>query len=113
MLCNDARMIKYQHVIPSEALITKDYIHFCRVIIDEYNEAKSMVNRLNQRLELEKKSLISNAAELNERDKQATRNYISRIEKDIEKWTKVRDLLQRLKNSDKRMMRIFCTKNTK
>jgi hypothetical protein len=98
---------KYRSVIPSEALITKNFRDFCRMIKEQLIDIKHTVKYLSEKVELERNILRTKSEEINEREKKIIRDYINRVERDIEKWIKVRTRLYRLATSEKRMMRVF------
>lgn len=102
---------KYQSALPSEAIMTKNYREFCRMIKDHLIDIKHKVRYLCEKVDAERNILRTKSAELTERDKKTIHDYINRIELDINKWTKIRNRLHKLANSEKRMMRIFITRN--
>ena len=98
---------KYQCILPSEALITRNFKEFCRMIKDRLTDVKHKVLYLIEKIEYERNILKTNAGELTERDKTTIRNYIGRLELELDKWTKVRMRLQKLVSSEKRLMKVF------
>jgi hypothetical protein len=98
---------KYRSVIPSEAFITKNFREFCRMIKEHLIDIKHKVKYLCEKVELERNILKTKSEEINDREKKIIRDYINRVERDIEKWIKVRTRLYRLATSEKRMMMVF------
>jgi len=98
---------KYQRVIPSEAFVTKNYREFCRMIGERLVDIKHKIRHLVENVECERTILRTKAEELTERDKKIIRDYINRLEHDIEKWTKVRNRLHKLANSETRLQKVF------
>ena len=98
---------KYQRVIPSEAFVTKNYREFCRMIGERLVDIKHKIRYLVEKVECERNILRTKSTELTERDKKNIRDYIIRLEQDIEKWIKVRNRLHKLANSENRLMKVF------
>jgi hypothetical protein len=98
---------KYQSVIPSEALMTKNFNVFCRMISERLYDIKMKVNNLIKKERNERMLLKTKSDELTERDKTIIRNYIQKLESEIEKWTNVRDRLYKLAKSENKKMKVF------
>lgn len=98
---------KYKSVLPSEAIITKNYREFCRIIKDHFIDIKHKIRYLCEKVDFERNILRTKSAELTERDKKNIFNYIKRLEFDIAKWIKIRNRLYKLANSEKRLLKVF------
>lgn len=98
---------KYKSVIPLEAIITKNYREFCRMIKDHLIDIKHKVCYLCEKVESERNILRTKSIELNDRDKKNICDYIKRLEFDIERWSKIRNRLYKLANSEKRLTKLF------
>jgi len=98
---------KYQSVLPSEAIITKNYREFCRMIKDHFIDIKHKIRYLCEKVDFERNILRTKSTELTERDKKTIFEYIKRIELDIAKWIKIRNRLYKLANSEKRLLKVF------
>jgi 5-bromo-4-chloroindolyl phosphate hydrolysis protein len=98
---------KYQSVIPSEAFVTKNNREVCRMIGERLVDIKHKIRYLVEKVECERTILRTKSEELTERDKKIIRDYINRLEQDIEKWTKVRNRLHKLANSENRLQKVF------
>ena len=98
---------KYKSVLPSEAIITKNYKEFCRMIKDHFIDIKHKIFYLCEKVDAEKNILRTKSAKLTERDKKNICDYINRIEFDIVRWSKIRTRLYKLANSEKRLIKLF------
>lgn len=110
MESNKKSIKKYQSVIPSEAFVTKNYREFCRMIGERLDDIKRKVRYLYEKVEYERTILRTKSDEINEREKKIIRDYINRVELDIERWIKVRNLLYKLANSEKRLQKVFMSR---
>jgi hypothetical protein len=98
---------KYQCVIPAEAFVTTDYREFCRIIKDRFIDTTHVLQYLIKKVEIEKNILRTKSTELIEREKKIIRDYINKVENDICSRSKVRNLLYKLVNSEKRLSKVF------
>jgi len=98
---------KYQCVIPAEALVTKDYREFCRIIKDRFVDITHNLQYLIKKVEIEKNILRTKSTELIEREKKIIRDYINKVERDICSRSKIRNLLYKLVNSERRLAKVF------
>ena len=110
MESNKKSINKYKSVIPSEAFITKNYREFCRMIDERLDDIKIKVKYLYKKVEFERNIMITKSEELNEREKKIIRDYINKLELEIDKWIKLRNLLYKLANSEKRLQNIFANR---
>lgn len=110
MESNKKSFKKYQSVIPSEAFITKNFKEFCRMIRERLDDIKRKVRYLYEKVEFERNILRTKSEEINEREKKIIRDYINRLDLDIERWIKIRNLLYKLTNSEKRLQNVFANR---
>jgi hypothetical protein len=103
---------KYQSVLPSEAIVTKNFKDFCRMIGERLIDIKHKVKYLSEKAEYERHILRTRSTELTERDKKIIRDYINKLELEIEKWTKVRTRLHKLVVSETKMRKVFANRNS-
>jgi len=104
-------MEKYRRVIPSEAVVTKNFREFCRMIAARLIDIKTKIRYLCEKVECECNILRTKSDELTERDKKTIRDYINKVELDIAKWTKIRNRLHKLATSENRMMKVFMNRH--
>jgi uncharacterized protein YllA (UPF0747 family) len=109
----DSKSMKnYQHIIPSEAIATNNFNEFYRMIVERFIDIKQKVKHLCEKIECENTILRTKSTELAERDKKNIRDYINRVEIDIEKWKNIQTQLHKLAHSKKRLWKVFRTINS-
>ena len=91
---------------PINAIFTKNYRAFCEIIIEHLADIKMQLKTLICKYELETAILKTNA-ELNDWNKMVTQNYIVKLRYDIEHLIHLRDDLQKLKDNEQLMKKVF------
>ena len=97
------------NIIPPVAMVTTNYIEFCRLIIEKLNDTQFYIRSILLKIEKEL-HILNNAKDLKDRDKKVIDTYLNRLETELHDVVKVRDELLKLKNNENAMRRAFCNK---
>jgi hypothetical protein len=92
--------------IPISAMFTKNYREFREILIEYLTEVKFQINTLVNKFELEN-NILKTQPDMQERNKVEIRNYITKLNVEIEWLMQLRDELQTLKDNEKLMKKIF------
>ena len=97
----------HNHSIPIAAVFTKHYKMFRDIIIEHLTDIKMQIDSLTRKINTEKNILATQPTDIPDRNKTIIRNYITKLERDIEQLIPIRNDLQVLKCNETLMKKVF------